>query len=109
MIRNGIAPKYRDKIWKIIINYQVMDLKNSKGPNYYSYLCNLVHESPVSISNICDYYFIHQLNYFIILTFLKNVFKFNKQINLDLFRTIPNNIKFCTQYSEGVIILFVLT
>jgi hypothetical protein len=39
--------------------------------------------------------------------FLKNVNKFNKQINLDLFRTLPSNVKFCEKYSEGVSIILV--
>jgi hypothetical protein len=32
-----------------------------------------------------------------------DVIRFSKQINLDLLRTMPNNVKFSGLYSEGVV------
>ena len=51
LVRDGIPAQYRSQLWKIFIDYHVKDLKELKGPNYYSYLCNLIDESPVIFSN----------------------------------------------------------
>ena len=48
MVRNGIPTCYRSKLWKILIDRQVNDIKNSKGPNYFAHLCNIAPESNVS-------------------------------------------------------------
>lgn len=64
-VRGGISSKYRSEIWKMLVNHQISDIKASKGPNYYSYLCNLVNESPVNISKIKnDKTNYHSLNIF---------------------------------------------
>ena len=76
-MRQGLPPQTRASIWNILINHQIRSIKESKGPNYYLYLCNLASKS-------------------------SDVIKFSKQINLDLLRTMPNNVKFSGLYSEGV-------
>lgn len=48
-IRNGILPKYRSDFWKFCINRQVEEIKRSKGPNYFQFLCNLSNDLPVNI------------------------------------------------------------
>ena len=48
LFRNGISSRYRSDIWKLLIHHQVADIKVTKGPNYFSYLCNLAHESQVN-------------------------------------------------------------
>ncbi|RMZ95176.1 TBC1 domain family member 2B-like, partial [Brachionus plicatilis] len=78
MIRSGILPKYRSEFWKLCIYRQVGDIKKSKGPNYYQFLCNLSNDLP------------------------RDIIKFDHQIFLDLFRTLPNNVKFCSKYSQGI-------
>lgn len=50
MIRSGILPKYRSEFWKLCIYRQVGDIKKSKGPNYYQFLCNLSNDLPVSFN-----------------------------------------------------------
>lgn len=80
LVRKGIQSNYRAKIWNIFINNQISSIKESKGPNYYMYLCNLSSKS-------------------------SDVIRFSKQINLDLLRTMPNNVKFSGLYSEGVVTL----
>jgi hypothetical protein len=48
MVRNGIPSCYRSELWKLFIEYQVADIKSSKGPNYFAHLCNIAPESRVS-------------------------------------------------------------
>jgi len=78
LVRRGIQPNYRARIWKIFIYNQTHSIKELKGPLYYMYLCNLSSKS-------------------------SDVNRFSKQINQDLLRTMPNNIKFSNNDSEGVI------
>lgn len=47
VMRNGLPTRYRGKIWQILINNKIKDVKQEKGPNYYSFLCNLARNSSV--------------------------------------------------------------
>ncbi len=77
LIRKGISPPYRGRVWKFAIQKQVETIKKTKGFNYFDHLCNISGESIV----------------------LK---KFHKQIAIDLHRTMPNNVKFANKNSNGV-------
>lgn len=80
MCRKGIPNSLRATVWKILINQQVEDLKNVYGKYYYRNLCNIQGgEDEKTYSDV------HQ-----------------KQINLDLLRTMPNNVHFMSANSKGV-------
>ncbi|KAF1749347.1 hypothetical protein GCK72_025814 [Caenorhabditis remanei] len=80
MCRKGIPNSLRATVWRILINQQVEDLKNVYGKYYYRNLCNIQGgEDEKTYSDV------HQ-----------------KQINLDLLRTMPNNVHFMSANSKGV-------
>uniref|UniRef100_A0A8R1I0P0 Rab-GAP TBC domain-containing protein n=1 Tax=Caenorhabditis japonica TaxID=281687 RepID=A0A8R1I0P0_CAEJA len=80
MCRKGIPNSLRATVWRILINQQVEDLKTVYGKYYYRNLCNIQSgEDEKTYSNV------HQ-----------------KQINLDLLRTMPNNVHFMSANSKGV-------
>ncbi|CAD6187264.1 unnamed protein product [Caenorhabditis auriculariae] len=80
LCRNGIPNSLRSTVWKILINQQVDDLKLLYGKYYYRNLCNTRGgEDEQKFSEN------HQ-----------------KQINLDLLRTMPNNVHFMSATSKGI-------
>ncbi|CAI5454441.1 unnamed protein product [Caenorhabditis angaria] len=80
MCRRGIPNSLRSTVWKILINQQVEDLKVVYGRYYFRNLCNTQGGEDEKL-----YSDVHQ-----------------KQINLDLLRTMPNNVHFMTANSKGV-------
>ncbi|UMM44205.1 hypothetical protein L5515_019400 [Caenorhabditis briggsae] len=80
MCRKGIPNSLRATVWRILINQQVEDLKNVYGKYYYRNLCNIQGGEDEKL-----YSDVHQ-----------------KQINLDLLRTMPNNVHFMSANSKGI-------
>ncbi|CAL2051755.1 unnamed protein product [Caenorhabditis brenneri] len=80
MCRKGIPNSLRATVWRILINQQVEDLKTIYGKYYYRNLCNIQGGEDEKL-----YSDVHQ-----------------KQINLDLLRTMPNNVHFMSANSKGV-------
>uniref|UniRef100_A0A1I7V3Q1 Rab-GAP TBC domain-containing protein n=2 Tax=Caenorhabditis tropicalis TaxID=1561998 RepID=A0A1I7V3Q1_9PELO len=80
MCRRGIPNSLRATVWRILINQQVEDLKTVYGKYYYRNLCNIQGGEDEK-----QYSDVHQ-----------------KQINLDLLRTMPNNVHFMSANSKGV-------
>ncbi|CAP27718.2 Protein CBG07319 [Caenorhabditis briggsae] len=80
MCRKGIPNSLRATVWRILINQQVEDLKNVYGKYYYRNLCNIQGGEDEKL-----YSDVHQ-----------------KQIYLDLLRTMPNNVHFMSANSKGI-------
>ncbi|XP_001626296.3 TBC1 domain family member 2B isoform X2 [Nematostella vectensis] len=77
MVRGGIPNEYRSQIWRQCINHFVRGTKSMAGPNYYAHLLDSI------ASNI----------------------KFSpatKQIELDLLRTLPNNVHYNKPDANGI-------
>lgn len=49
LIRCGIPNHLRAKVWGMLINEKVKDIKDDKGRPYYIELCNALSESEVGI------------------------------------------------------------
>ncbi|UJR36374.1 hypothetical protein I4U23_029098 [Adineta vaga] len=77
LVRQGIPNHLRAEVWHILIQKQVHDIRKEKGSNYFHNLCHLLPNSD-----------------------LHN--KFEKQIALDLYRTMPTNIRFSNKDSDGI-------
>ncbi|CAB3400834.1 unnamed protein product [Caenorhabditis bovis] len=80
MCRRGIPNSLRATVWRILINQQVEDLKSAYGKYYFRNLCNTQSGEDEKL-----YSDVHQ-----------------KQINLDLLRTMPSNVHFMSANSKGV-------
>uniref|UniRef100_A0A7E4V228 PH domain-containing protein n=1 Tax=Panagrellus redivivus TaxID=6233 RepID=A0A7E4V228_PANRE len=80
LCRAGIPRSLRSKVWRVLINQQIADVKSKFGNYYYRNLCQS-HGSAAEK----HYINVHQ-----------------KQINLDLLRTMPNNIHFMSATCQGV-------
>uniref|UniRef100_A0A158QB00 Rab-GAP TBC domain-containing protein n=1 Tax=Enterobius vermicularis TaxID=51028 RepID=A0A158QB00_ENTVE len=81
LVRAGIPNEVRRDVWKLLINQQVYDLKDRYGKYYYQNLCN---NKGTKAENL--YYTKHQ-----------------KQITLDLLRTMPNNVHFTSPNCKGIL------
>lgn len=77
LVRKGIPDHLRKTIWRQLYRDKVHDIMKDKGPYYYKTLVNTVTESQIVLHHY-------------------------RQIELDLLRTMPNNIRFSTPKSEGV-------
>ncbi|XP_070566750.1 TBC1 domain family member 2B-like [Ptychodera flava] len=75
LIRAGIPNEYREQIWKGCIYHLIQSVKDDKGPGYYQQLAE------------------------------SKLFKLHpsaKQIELDLLRTLPNNMHYENMDSDGI-------
>uniref|UniRef100_A0A914W7I3 Rab-GAP TBC domain-containing protein n=1 Tax=Plectus sambesii TaxID=2011161 RepID=A0A914W7I3_9BILA len=79
LVRNGIPSAYRSTVWRCLIHQQVVDYKVKYGKYYYRNLCSSQGSADVEFSTV------HQ-----------------KQIMLDLLRTMPNNVHFSSPTCKGV-------
>uniref|UniRef100_A0AC34GDN1 Rab-GAP TBC domain-containing protein n=1 Tax=Panagrolaimus sp. ES5 TaxID=591445 RepID=A0AC34GDN1_9BILA len=70
----------RSRVWRVLINQQVADIKAKYGNYYYRNLCQSQGTAAEK-----QYINVHQ-----------------KQINLDLLRTMPNNLHFMSATCKGV-------
>ncbi|CAF3214029.1 unnamed protein product [Rotaria socialis] len=77
LVRQGIPDHLRTEIWHIFIQKQTSHIRKEKGALYYQNLCHLLPNSDLNS-------------------------KFEKQIALDLHRTMPSNIRFANRESEGI-------
>ncbi|CAE1311254.1 TBC1D2B [Acanthosepion pharaonis] len=77
LCRKGIPDQFRKKIWCFLINKRVEDLMMEKGSHYFSNLINIQAD--------CN-----------------SAAKYRRQIFVDLLRTMPNNVKFSTAGSKGI-------
>ncbi|CAF4134934.1 unnamed protein product, partial [Rotaria sp. Silwood2] len=77
LVRQGIPNHLRSEVWHIFIQKQINHIRQEKGVSYYQSLCHLLPNSD-----------------------LNN--KFEKQIALDLYRTMPSNIRFSNKDSDGI-------
>ncbi|PAV64960.1 hypothetical protein WR25_10566 [Diploscapter pachys] len=80
LCRNGIPNSLRSTVWNLLIHQTVADLKVHYGKYYYRNLCNTQEGEEDNAFSTG-----HQ-----------------KQIHLDLLRTMPNNVHFMTASSKGV-------
>ncbi|VDO65370.1 unnamed protein product [Heligmosomoides polygyrus] len=80
LIRGGIPSSLRSTVWRFLIHQKVADRKELYGRHYYRNLCSL--QGGERDSLFCAS---HQ-----------------KQINLDLLRTMPNNVHFMSANCKGV-------
>ncbi|XP_067136521.1 TBC1 domain family member 2A-like isoform X1 [Centruroides vittatus] len=78
LVRKGVPDHLRKTVWRQFYRDKVQDIIKEKGPYYYKTLVNTVTESQIILYH-------------------------NRQIALDLLRTMPNNTRFSTPKSEGVI------
>ncbi|XP_019929607.3 uncharacterized protein [Magallana gigas] len=77
LCRGGVPDRFRTQVWRQLVHCQVRDIMSAKGQHYYRNLCNMLPDSPLAA-------------------------RYRKQISLDLMRTMPNNMKFSSQGSKGV-------
>ncbi|CAF3384129.1 unnamed protein product [Rotaria sp. Silwood1] len=77
LVRQGIPNHLRSEVWHIFIQKQINHIRKEKGVSYYQSLSHLLPNSD-----------------------LNN--KFEKQIALDLHRTMPSNIRFSNKDSDGI-------
>ncbi|CAF1308815.1 unnamed protein product [Adineta steineri] len=77
LVRQGIPNHLRSEVWHVFIQKQIENIRKEKGSSYFHNLCHLLPNSD-----------------------LNN--KFEKQIALDLYRTMPTNIRFCSKDSDGI-------
>lgn len=80
LCRLGIPRSMRSRVWRLLIHQQVADLKAKYGPYYYRDLC-----SSQGTPAEKHYSSAHQ-----------------KQVNLDLLRTMPGNVHFMSASCKGV-------
>uniref|UniRef100_A0A183C8B7 PH domain-containing protein n=1 Tax=Globodera pallida TaxID=36090 RepID=A0A183C8B7_GLOPA len=80
LCRRGIPRSLRPRVWRLLINQQVTDLKEKHGHYYYKNLCSS-QGTPAEKHYSCA----HQ-----------------KQVNLDLLRTMPGNVHFMSASCKGV-------
>ncbi|KAL3088285.1 hypothetical protein niasHT_023845 [Heterodera trifolii] len=80
LCRRGIPRALRPRVWRLLINQQVADLKEKHGQYYYKNLC-----SSQGTAAEKHYSSAHQ-----------------KQVNLDLLRTMPSNVHFMSASCKGV-------
>lgn len=75
LVRNGIPPQHRSKMWKLFVNQHIKKIKDAVAPDYFETLLRnaLEKQNPAS-----------------------------KQIELDLMRTLPNNKHYTSPTSEGI-------
>uniref|UniRef100_A0A914XVU3 Rab-GAP TBC domain-containing protein n=1 Tax=Panagrolaimus superbus TaxID=310955 RepID=A0A914XVU3_9BILA len=83
LCRAGIPRSYRSKVWRALINQHVADIKSKYGNYYYRNLCQSQGTAAEK-----QYINVHQ-----------------KQINLDLLRTMPNNLHFMSATCKGSFII----
>ncbi|XP_053212562.1 TBC1 domain family member 2B-like [Panonychus citri] len=76
LLRTGVPQEYRCKIWRMLINIRIRNLKDRLGSGYYQTLCVKTVERKVNPAA--------------------------KQIELDLLRTLPNNKHFENIKSPGI-------
>ncbi|VDK85194.1 unnamed protein product [Onchocerca ochengi] len=80
LIRTGVPGDLRPVIWKLLIHQQVLDIKKKFGKYYFRDLCNIRGSLDET-----EYRDNHQ-----------------KQITLDLLRTLPGNIHFMSPTCKGI-------
>uniref|UniRef100_A0A914DLM6 TBC1 domain family member 2B n=1 Tax=Acrobeloides nanus TaxID=290746 RepID=A0A914DLM6_9BILA len=80
LCRAGCPRAMRPKIWRVLIHQQVVDIKNKYGNYYYRNLCSS--QGTPAEKHYC--------------------LKHQKQITLDLLRTMPNNVHFMSATCKGV-------
>uniref|UniRef100_A0A914LPL2 TBC1 domain family member 2B n=1 Tax=Meloidogyne incognita TaxID=6306 RepID=A0A914LPL2_MELIC len=80
LCRLGIPRSLRSRVWRLLIDQQVSDLKAHYGTYYFRELC-----SSQGTPNEKNFSATHQ-----------------KQVNLDLLRTMPNNVHFMSASCKGV-------
>ncbi|VDK86941.1 unnamed protein product, partial [Litomosoides sigmodontis] len=80
LVRTGVPDDLRPTIWKLLIHQQVADIKKKFGKYYFRDLCN----TRGSLDET-EYRDTHQ-----------------KQITLDLLRTLPDNIHFMSPKCKGI-------
>ncbi|XP_013383213.1 TBC1 domain family member 2B isoform X1 [Lingula anatina] len=79
LVRGGIPPQFREKVWRICIGFRISKLRDRLGCGYYQNLLS----SKVKTSN-------NRAN------------PAAKQIELDLLRTLPNNKHYESLNSDGI-------
>uniref|UniRef100_A0A915EQN0 TBC1 domain family member 2B n=1 Tax=Ditylenchus dipsaci TaxID=166011 RepID=A0A915EQN0_9BILA len=84
LCRLGVPRSLRSKVWRILINQQVAEIKSKYGEYYYRNLCSS--QGTPAEKHYCAN---HQ-----------------KQINLDLLRTMPSNVHFQSASCKGYILGF---
>ena len=52
LCRGGIPAQNRKDVWRRLIEGQVKDIREEKGPHYYNHLVNLAHDSQVMIQKL---------------------------------------------------------
>ncbi|XP_076321241.1 uncharacterized protein LOC143230859 [Tachypleus tridentatus] len=77
LVRGGIPSHLRGRVWRALYRQKVKDVMDSKGPQYYYKLSKMASESGVISEN-------------------------RRQIDLDLLRTIPTNVRFCEPNADGI-------
>ncbi|KAI6243751.1 hypothetical protein M3Y99_00038800 [Aphelenchoides fujianensis] len=82
LCRAGIPRSMRSAVWRVLINQQTADLKKKHGEYFFRSLC-----STQATPNEKQYCATHQ-----------------KQINLDLLRTMPSNVHFLTASCKGTVL-----
>ncbi|XP_014776296.1 uncharacterized protein LOC106873452 [Octopus bimaculoides] len=75
--RKGIPDQFRGKLWSYFIKLKLENMMSDKGLHYFSNLCNI------------------QID-------CQSAAKYRRQIFVDLLRTMPNNVKFSSAESKGV-------
>uniref|UniRef100_A0A0N5AWE4 Rab-GAP TBC domain-containing protein n=1 Tax=Syphacia muris TaxID=451379 RepID=A0A0N5AWE4_9BILA len=81
LVRAGIPNELRTEVWTLLIDQQTADIKLKYGKYYFQNLCN----SKATESERL-YYTSHQ-----------------KQVTLDLLRTMPNNVHFTSPNCKGIL------
>ncbi|GAB1597315.1 uncharacterized protein LOC115223623 [Argonauta hians] len=75
--RKGIPDQFRGKLWSHFIKLKMENLMSDKGLHYFSNLCNI------------------QID-------CQSAAKYRRQVLVDLLRTMPNNVKFSSAESKGI-------
>ncbi|PAA93776.1 hypothetical protein BOX15_Mlig002084g3 [Macrostomum lignano] len=77
LVRNGIPRMFRSAVWRELVHSHIQEIRAVKGRHYYTTLTQQIHDSEVAGMH-------------------------RKQISLDLLRTMPTNIQFDSNDSEGI-------
>ncbi|XP_065068724.1 uncharacterized protein LOC135694021 isoform X2 [Rhopilema esculentum] len=86
LVLDGVPSGRRPELWKRLISRKVKSVKEAKGKDYYKELCRLVPSIEDTENEFDD--------------------SIEKQIRIDLLRTMPSHVDFKTLESEGIEKLF---
>lgn len=96
-VRRGIPQEFRSIFWQNFVHRTVGKIRREKGASYFQNLCHLLPKS-----DVWRKLFIEEKKFSLFFSSSKLSQKFEKQIALDLNRTMPKNVRFSRKDADGV-------